>query len=231
MRLAMACVMAGVAIGATMELAIAHWRDSDAVSPVASSIDREFPAEDTAVLTISDVPIVSVPHTASTPDAGAPPTRRQGVCKEVGIEDMAAEFLNPTCGPGQPRWRHATRATSRVATMIVGHIEPMHAAAEPPPVSQATVEPPHAAVSTALKVAASTTQPIKRAVPSPKKPKVAPIAAIVLAPPTSEPIQPEAGFSAFAAVPRLGRGYDDRPADGSRAAAPPGLGSPFGGIW
>jgi hypothetical protein len=68
-------------------------------------------------------------------------------------------------------------------------------------------------------------------VPSPRKPKVAPSAAIVLAPSTREPIQPEAGFSAFAAVPRLGRGFDDRPADASRGAALPGFGSPFGGIW
>jgi hypothetical protein len=231
MRLAMACVIAGVAIRATMELAIAHWRDSDAASPVVSSIDREPPVEDAAVPTISDVPVISVPHAASTNDAGAATaTRTQGVCKEVGVKDLAAEFLNPTCGSGKPRARHATRTTNRVATMIVSRIEPVPAAAEPAPVTQATVEPPRAAVSAALKVAASTTQPVERAMPSPRKPKIAPNAAIVLAPPTREPIQPEAGFSAFAAVPRLGRGYDDGPADASRAAAPPSFGSPFGGI-
>ena len=232
LRLAMACVMTGVAIGATMELAIAHWRDGDAASPVASSIDREFPAEDAAVPTISGVSVISVPHTASTSDTGAPTaTRMQGVCKEAGVKDPAAEFLNPTCGSGKSRARHATRTTYRVATMVVSRVEPVPAAAEPAPVTQATVEPPHAAVSAALKVAASTTPPVERPAPSPRKPKIAPSAAIVLAPPTREPTQPEAGFSAFAAVPRLGRGYDDGPADASRAAAPPGFGSPFGGIW
>jgi hypothetical protein len=141
MRLAMACVIAGVAIGATMELAIAHWRDSDAASPVVSSIDREPPVEDAAVPTISDVPVISVPHAASTNDAGAATaTRTQGVCKEVGVKDLAAEFLNPTCGSGKPRARHATRTTNRVATMIVSRIEPVPAAAEPAPVTQATVE-------------------------------------------------------------------------------------------
>jgi hypothetical protein len=62
-----------------MELAIAHWPDSDAASPMASAIDRESPAEDAAVPTISDVPVISVPHTASTTDAGAAPLR---ACKE-----------------------------------------------------------------------------------------------------------------------------------------------------
>jgi hypothetical protein len=232
MRLALASVMAGVAIGATMEIAIAHWRDSDAATPVASAIDRERLAEDAAVPTISNVPVISLPHSASTADADATTaTRMQGVCKDVGVKDPAAAFLNPTCGSGKPHARHAARTTYRVATMIVGRTDPAPAAAEPAPVTVAAVEPSRAAVSAALKVAASTTQPVERAVPAPRKPKVAPRVPILLAPPTREPVQQEAGLSAFAAMPRLGRGYDDRPLDTSRAAALPGFGGPFGGIW
>jgi len=231
MRLVTASVMAGVAIGATMELAIAHWRDRDAASPVPSSIDRERPAEDAAVPAVGDVPIISVRHAASIADADATTsTRMQGACKEVGVKDLATAFLNPTCGSGKLHARHAARTAYRVATMIVGRTESPPPAAEPAPVTIAAIEPPHAAVSAALKAAASTTQSVERA-PPPRKAKVAPSTPNVLAPPTREPIQQEAGLSAFAAVSRLGRGYDDRPADASRAAVLPGFGGPFGGIW
>jgi hypothetical protein len=215
-----------------MELAIAHWRDGDAVSPVASSIDRERPPEDTAVPAVGDVPVISVQRAASTAEADAvTATRMQGACKEVGVKDLATAFLNPTCGSGKAHAKHAARTTYRVATMIVGRTEPTPAASESAPVTVAANEPSHAAVGAALKVTASTTQPVERQVPPIKKPKVAPSAPTALAPPTREPIQQEAGLSAFAAMPRLGRGYEDRPADTSRAAVPPSFGSPFGGIW
>jgi hypothetical protein len=142
MRLAMASVVAGIAIGATMELAIAHWRDRDAASPVASSIDQERLAEDTAVPAVGDAPVISVQRSASTAEADAvTATRTQGSCKEAGVKDLATTFLNPTCGSSKAHGRHAARTTNRVAT-IVGRTDPTPAASESAPVTVAGIEPP-----------------------------------------------------------------------------------------
>jgi len=60
LRLAMASVIVGMAIGATMELAVAHWRDSDAgPAGVVGSVDDELPAEPAAVRAAPDSVVVS----------------------------------------------------------------------------------------------------------------------------------------------------------------------------
>jgi hypothetical protein len=233
-RLAMASVMAGMAIGATIELAVAHWRGGElAQSPAANSIDEEPLAEGAAVKAVLDVPVVSARPSALTADTDAlTVTRPQGLCKDTGAGDLAAGFLNPACGSARPHARHSPRTTYRIATVIVGRAEssPAPATAEPMPVTVAAVESAHTVVG-AGKTVIPKTQPVERPVP-PKIAKAAPGAPIVLTPPAREPTQQDVGFFAFAAVPRPGSGYFDRPGDIPRTAAmPPSSGDRFGGIW
>jgi hypothetical protein len=232
MRLVVASVMAGMAIGATIELAVAHWRDGDvAQSPAASSIDDEPLAEGSAVHAVPDIPVASARPPAPTADtAELTALRPQEFCKDAGTKGLAAAFLNPTCGSARPHTRRSGRTTYRVATVIVGRTEspPAPAAAEPTPVAVAAIEPPHTVVAAGK----PTILPAQDERPAPpRKLKPAPSAPIVLTPPTREPAR-YVGSMAFAAVPRPGSGYYDRPADIFGAAAmPPSFAGPFGGIW
>jgi hypothetical protein len=230
-RLAVASVIAGMAIGATIELAVAHWRDGDfAQSPVATSVDEEPSAEGRAIQAVPDIPVASArPSTSAAGAYDLTATRSQAFCKDTGAKDLAAEFLNPACGSVKPHARHSAQTTSRVATVIVGRVESSSApaAAEPMPVTVAAGESSHTVVS-AGKTVIPTAQPVKRQVP-PKKPKAAPIE---LASPTREPTQQDVDSLAFAVAPRSGSGYYDRLGDIFRGAAmPPSSGGPFGGIW
>jgi hypothetical protein len=190
MRLVMASVMAGMAIGATIELAVAHWRDSDvAPPPMAGSINEGSLVGGAAA--VLDIPVISARPSASAADTdGLTLTRPKGLCKETGPKDLAADFLNPTCGSDKPHARHAARTTYRVATVIVGRTNPPPAsAAKPTPVAVTAIEPSHAALGATAKAAASTTQSVVRPAAAPKKLKVAASAPIVLIPPTREPTQ------------------------------------------
>jgi hypothetical protein len=224
----MAYMMAGMAIGATMELAIAHWRDADVASPVAKAIDVERLADDAVVPVALDIPVVSnpvVPIRPSASTAGADEktaARPQGVCTDPSVRDMATAFLNPNCGSNKPHARHVARTTYRVATMIIGHTDT--ATVEAAPVAVAAIEPLHAPASVMLKVVPATTLPAERPA-SPKKVKVVASAPMALTPPTREPTQQSAGFNAFAATPWPGR------SETSRAADLQSLGGPFGRIW
>jgi hypothetical protein len=230
LRLALACVMAGTAIGATIELAIAHWRGGDAASPSARSFNEErltLPGD--AAFPPIGVPVA--PTRPSALSAGADEwaaVRPQGGCTDPSVKDMAAAFLNPSCGLSKSHVRHVGRATYRVATVVIGRTDA--AAADTAPVAVAAIEPLHAPAGVMVKVVPSTTQPIERPVLPPKKAKVVTSAPIVLTPPAREPTPQEAGFSAFAATPWPGRS-DSRPADTPRAADLQSLGGPFGRIW
>jgi hypothetical protein len=225
-RLVLVSVMVGMAIGAAMELSVAHWGDSDAApSPEARAIDQESLAEGPAVQVVLDIPVVSTRPSKSNADE-LTFTRPQGFCKDTGAKGLAMAFLNPTCGSPKSHARHSERTTSRVATVIVGRTELPPAPAEPMQVNVAAIETSHAAVGAAGKAVIPTTQPVERPAP-PKKPRAAPIA---LTPPNREPTQQDVGSMAFAAVPR-GSGYFDRPGDIFRAATLPSSGGPFGGIW
>jgi hypothetical protein len=224
----MACIMAGMAIGATMELAIAHWRDADRTIPSAKSIDDERPAEAAAVPVALDIPAASKPVVstrpyASTAGANEPDVaRQQGICTDPSVRDMATAFLNPNCGSNKPHARHIARTTYRVATVVIGHTDAT--AAETAPVAMAAIEPLHAPASVMLRMVPAPTQPAERAAP-PKKVKVVASAPIALTLPTREPTQQDAGFNAFAGTPWPGR------SDTSRAADLQSLGGPFGRIW
>jgi hypothetical protein len=150
-RLATASVIAGTAIGATIELAVAHWQDSDfAQSPVATSVDEEPLAEATAIQAVLGIPVASArPSTSAASAYDLTATRSQAFCKDTGAKDLAAEFLNPACGSAKPHARHSSQTTSRLATVIVGRVEPSAApaAAEPMPVTAAAVESSYTVVS------------------------------------------------------------------------------------
>jgi len=232
MRLAMALVMAGMAIGATLELAVAHWREGDvAQSRTARSIDEEPLAEGAAVQAVPDVPVVStLPARATAGVDDLTVTRPQAFCNDASAKDLAAAFLNPTCGSDKPHARHPARTPYRVATVIIGHSESPPAETESKPVTVAAIEPSHAVVSGGGSVI-PTVQPAERQAP-PKKPKAPRSAPIVLTPPAREPTEQDGASMAFAAVPRPGIGSYQRPGDIFRAMAmPPSSGVPFGGIW
>jgi hypothetical protein len=229
LRLAVACVLVGMAIGATMELAIAHWRGGDAASPAARSFDEErltLPGD--AAFPPIDIPGVPIRPSASIADPDEPAAaRRQGICSDPSLKDMAAAFLNPSCGLSKSHVRHVARATYRVATVVVRRTDVP--SAEAAPVAVAAIEPLHAPAGVALKAVPSTTQPIERPALPPKKVKVVTSAPMVLTPPGRETIPQEAGITAFAATAWPGRG-DSRPSDTSRAVDLQSLGGPFGRI-
>jgi hypothetical protein len=228
LRLAVACVMAGMAIGATVELAIAHWRGGDAVSPSARTFDEErltLPG-DTA---FPPIDILRIRLSASTAGQDEPTAARpQGLCTDPSLKDIAAEFLNPNCESRKSHVRHVARATYRVATVVIGRIDVT--AAETAPVAVAAIEPLLAPAGVMVKPVPSSTLPIERPAPPPKKVKVVTSAPIVPTLPSRDPNQQEAGLSAYAATPWPGRS-DGRSADTSRAADLPSLGGPFGRIW
>jgi len=153
MRLAMACVMVGMAIGATIELAFAHWRDGGAaLAPAVGSIDQGLMAERGAISAMLVLPVASARPSASAADADdLTAARPQGLCKEAGAKDLAAAFLNPTCGSDKAHARRGARTTYRVATVVVGRTDspPAPATAEPTPVAAPSIEPSHGASTSA----------------------------------------------------------------------------------
>jgi hypothetical protein len=236
MRIVIASVIVGTAIGATIELAVARWRHSDvAPSPAARSMDEALLTEGTAVPTMPDIPAVSARPSATAAATGElPEARPQGFCKETGAKDLAAAFLNPACGPAKPHARHPARTTNRVATVIVGRTDapPASAAIESKPTATVAAAPSYAAGGVTGKTTASTMQPVEPPTPLAKKPKVGLSVPIVSTPPARRPAQQDAGSIPLAAMPAPARDHYGRPGDVSRAAALlPGFGGPFGGIW
>jgi hypothetical protein len=124
LRLAVTVLLAGIGIAATIELAVAHWRDSDAAAQTRSAgpVDEEPLMEPAAIPQLYGIPVASLPSAAS---AAAPEARtlpQQGSCKDAA-QDLAATFLHSACRPGKAHARRAERAPNRVATVIVGRME------------------------------------------------------------------------------------------------------------
>jgi hypothetical protein len=215
--------MAGMAIGATIEFAIAHWYGGEAAPPARSFDEERLTLAGGVAFPPIDIPVVPIRSPAPTAGADAPTAASPpGGCADPSSKDMAAAFLNPSCGLSKSRGRHVARATNRVATVLIGRTDVT--AAETAPVAVAAIEPSPAPAGAMLKGAPSP-PPTERPALPPKKAKGATSAPIVLTPPAREPIPQEAGFSAFAATPWPGR------SDPSRAADLQSLGGPFGRIW
>jgi hypothetical protein len=105
-RLAMVAVLALSAIAATMGLAVAHRTDAEGLAAASLTVEEQLPAR---------------PFDIS---ANSPQLRRaQASCQAGTSEDMAALFLNPSCGARKPHARHGARETSRVATFILGRTD------------------------------------------------------------------------------------------------------------
>jgi hypothetical protein len=138
LRLAMTLMTAAIGIGATIELAVAHWRDGDAVAQtlIAGAIDEGPLAEGAAMPNFSGIPVASLRPSAPTAATEAwTVIPLPGSCKAAAAKDLAASFLNPACRPGKVHARHSEWTPYRVATVVIGGSElpPAPAAVEATP--------------------------------------------------------------------------------------------------
>src|SRR6202043_1661083 len=124
-RVAVLSIATTVAIGATMGLAVAHW--SDGGGQASQQMDRQPPAGGLAHPANSTKHSLSAAGVDASPVTPVPVTLRQEPCN-AGAIDPAAFFFNPACGSRRFHARHGARATTRVATFILGRVD---AAPEP----------------------------------------------------------------------------------------------------
>jgi hypothetical protein len=193
LRIALVAMVATMAIGATMGLAVAHWPDGEAPAFTGQ------PSDEQALGRTDDSPVA----------------RAQESCKAGATQDLAAFFLSSTCGSGRPHARHGAHAGNRVATVILGRVDA--APAEPEPRAVVAIEPSQitagADAGTAGKsMNAMTPAPARPALPSKKAKAVSrtvPGAPIALSAPLASSRQNDtvnaATVNAYAATPRFGR--------------------------
>jgi hypothetical protein len=106
LRLGPVAILATLAVGATMGLAIAHRTDAEGLAVASLTVEEQPPARPFDI-------------SANSPQL----TRAQASCQAGTSEDLAALFLNPSCGSRKPHARHGARETSRVATVILGRMD------------------------------------------------------------------------------------------------------------
>ena len=106
MRLATVAVLAALATAATMGLAVAHRTDGEGLAASSRPMDEQLPARPFDIAANS-----------------SQPARAQANCQAGTSGDMAALFLNPSCGARKPHARHGAQATNRVATVILGRVD------------------------------------------------------------------------------------------------------------
>ena len=107
LRLATVAVLsAALGIGATMGLAVAHRTDGEELAAALLTVQEQLPAR---------------PFDISANSREV--TRARASCRAGTSEDMAALFLNPSCGARKPHAKHGARETNRVATVIVGRMD------------------------------------------------------------------------------------------------------------
>jgi hypothetical protein len=193
LRFALLSMVATMAVGATMGLAVAHWPDGEALAAAVQPNDEQ--------------PLVA-------PVDASPVGRAQESCKAGANQDLAAYFFGSTCSSSKPHARHGARAANRVATVILGRVDP--APAEPDPVAVAAIEPSQVTAGIGARTAQKSTNAMTPAQPAlpPKKAKVVsravpgvPIALTPLgrAPSWQSDTVNAATVSAYAATPRFGR--------------------------
>jgi hypothetical protein len=204
LRLALASMVAIMAVGATMGLAVAHWPDGEALAAAVQPNDEQ--------------PLVA-------PIDASPVGRAQESCKAGASQDLAVFFFGSTCSSGRPHARHGARAANRVATVILGRVDAAPVA--PEPVAVAAIEPSQVTAGVGARTAQKSTNAMTPAQPAlpPKKAKAmsgaAPGAPIALNSPgralsrQGDAVN-AAAVSAYAATPRFGRAAFDS-YDASRA--------------
>jgi hypothetical protein len=229
MRLAVICVMAGMAIGATAKLGVAQWRDnfSGVTGPTAGPSGDQSPANEVAP---------GLSEFAAFPSRLASDTyKSKGAPAQSSCKDLSTSFLNPTCRSERPHARHAARAAYRVATVIIGRATappPPAAAADAAPTTAAPIDELRAVVGSTNKARTLMAQSVGRSAQLPKKPKATPSASTILDAPAREPGSEDVGTNAYASAPWLGRDHHARFPDPFRAAAlPPNYRGPFGMFW
>jgi hypothetical protein len=105
MRLAMVAVLAALATGATMGLAVAHRTDGEGLAVSSQPMDERPPARPLDIA------------------ANSPQPARAQACQAGTSGDMAALFLNPSCGARKPHARRGAQRTNRVATVILRRVD------------------------------------------------------------------------------------------------------------
>jgi hypothetical protein len=106
LRLGTAAVLATLAIGATMGFAVEHRTDAAGLVAASQPVEEQLPSRPLDIYANS-----------------AQATRAPASCQAGTSEDMAALFLNPSCGARKPHARHGARASNRVATVILGRMD------------------------------------------------------------------------------------------------------------
>jgi hypothetical protein len=209
-RLAVFCIVATMAIGATMGLAVARWpAGGDGAVPAAEPINGQ------SLVRVSAAGVDAAPG--------------RGSCRSDKVDtfkDLLGLFLDPVCGSNKPHVRHGARAANRVATVVIGRTDALPPSASEP---VAATEPSEVKIGDAEKSANETTAAVERT-KSPKKPKPRASGPIALTPPARELSRQNASVSPYA-NPSFGREAYEPYRNPYRAAAPqPGYGS-FARSW
>jgi hypothetical protein len=225
MRFGLACALAGLAIGATIELAIAHRGAPDPGSAAANAAGQGASlAEGGHAAETSAPSLAMLPPISGAAAAVSPSVSPQASCDGADAGDPRSAFLNPACGASRPHARHAGRGNRR-PTMI-GHAEmaAVPGAGEQVSASQPKVEASQpVADAAAAKVAPASSRTV-----SASKKRVVPSDPVALAPADHPATRQAEGYDAFAWT-RPARGPFDNatrvPASRSWTA------TPFGGMW
>jgi hypothetical protein len=195
LRFALLSMVATMAVGATMGLAVAHWPDAEALASAGQPNDEQ--------------PLAA-------PIDASPVGHAQESCKAGATQDLVTFFFSSTCASSKPHARHhGARAGNRVATVILGRVDAAPSA--PEPVAVAAIEPSQATAGVIATMTEKSTMmspaPARPALP-PKKSKAVsgavPGAPIALNSP-GRALSPQghainaAALSAYAATPRFGR--------------------------
>jgi hypothetical protein len=98
LRLATAVVLAALAIGATMGLAVAHRTDAKALAVTSVTAEEQLPAQ-------------RFDFSPNSPQR----IRAEPSCRAGTSEDLEALFLNPSCGARKSHAKHGTQAARRAA--------------------------------------------------------------------------------------------------------------------
>jgi hypothetical protein len=104
LRLATVVVLAALAIGATMGLAVAHRTDAEALAATSLTVEEQLPARPFDISSTS-------------------PQLVRASCQAGTSQDMEALFLNPSCGARKAHAKHGARATSRVEAAVAGRAD------------------------------------------------------------------------------------------------------------
>src|SRR5258708_26382696 len=106
LRLVVLSVVSTMAIGATMGLAVAHWHDGEGLASTVQPMEGLAGA--------LEIPAGAAQRSATAADVDALPAADAHESCKAGVSDLAAFFLNPTCGSSRLHARHGARAGNRV---------------------------------------------------------------------------------------------------------------------